>query len=188
MVVAAGVEPAISWMRTRRPRPLDDATTRIILSLFGSIVNSSSGSTGARRYPLSYVYSGVYYWLNGYGLVDGQNSRGYWWSITANSAGEAYFLYTYASFLDPQYSTGKTNGQSLRSTITRRYPLSYVFSGQYYWVPGSLLYQNTNAGWWSTTAGDASNAYNLGMGSSALHPQVSGSAKTGGFPLRCVSE
>ena len=27
MVVPAGVEPAISWMRTRRPRPLDDETT-----------------------------------------------------------------------------------------------------------------------------------------------------------------
>ena len=34
MVVAAGVEPAISWMRTRRPGPLDDATTPNILALF----------------------------------------------------------------------------------------------------------------------------------------------------------
>ena len=27
VVVPAGVEPAISWMRTRRPGPLDDETT-----------------------------------------------------------------------------------------------------------------------------------------------------------------
>lgn len=26
MVISAGVEPAIFWMRTRRPRPLDDET------------------------------------------------------------------------------------------------------------------------------------------------------------------
>ena len=26
MVIPAGVEPAIFWMRTRRPRPLDDGT------------------------------------------------------------------------------------------------------------------------------------------------------------------
>ena len=32
MVIPAGVEPAIFWMRTRRPRPLDDGTTSYILS------------------------------------------------------------------------------------------------------------------------------------------------------------
>ena len=28
LVIPAGVEPAIFWMRTRRPGPLDDGTTR----------------------------------------------------------------------------------------------------------------------------------------------------------------
>ncbi len=34
LVVPAGVEPAISWMRTRRPRPLDDETIGFIVTHF----------------------------------------------------------------------------------------------------------------------------------------------------------
>ena len=30
MVIPAGVEPAIFWMRTRRPGPLDDGTKMVI--------------------------------------------------------------------------------------------------------------------------------------------------------------
>ena len=32
MVTPAGVEPAIFWMRTRRPRPLDEGATGAILT------------------------------------------------------------------------------------------------------------------------------------------------------------
>ena len=32
MVIPAGVEPAIFWMRTRRPRPLDDGTNTTIIT------------------------------------------------------------------------------------------------------------------------------------------------------------
>lgn len=32
MVVAAGFEPAIAWMKTMCPRPLDDATTCVYYS------------------------------------------------------------------------------------------------------------------------------------------------------------
>ena len=32
MVIPAGVEPAIFWMRTRRPRPLDDGTSTTIIT------------------------------------------------------------------------------------------------------------------------------------------------------------
>ena len=35
LVISAGVEPAIFWMRTRRPRPLDDETDIIKLSFYG---------------------------------------------------------------------------------------------------------------------------------------------------------
>ena len=34
MVIPAGVEPAIFWMRTRRPRPLDDGTRKEITKTF----------------------------------------------------------------------------------------------------------------------------------------------------------
>ena len=42
LVIPAGVEPAIFWMRTRRPGPLDDGTNNIyILSFFLSFDKSS---------------------------------------------------------------------------------------------------------------------------------------------------
>ena len=34
LVIPAGVEPAIFWMRTRRPRPLDDGTDVFIISYY----------------------------------------------------------------------------------------------------------------------------------------------------------
>ena len=36
VVIPAGVEPAIFWMRTRRPRPLDDGTNSCYSSIFYS--------------------------------------------------------------------------------------------------------------------------------------------------------
>ena len=68
----------------------------------------------------------------------------------------------------------------------RRYPLSYVFSGYYYWGNGSLFYQGSYGGWWPTTASSDSNAYYLRMGSSGLDPQ-NNTIKAYGFALRCVS-
>ena len=34
LVTPAGVEPAIFWMRTRRPRPLDEGAITAILAYF----------------------------------------------------------------------------------------------------------------------------------------------------------
>ncbi|MBR5408541.1 hypothetical protein IK112_01165 [Candidatus Saccharibacteria bacterium] len=72
---------------------------------------------------------------------------------------------------------------SSHSTGARRYPLSYVFSGYYYWGNGNLYNQDSSGSWWSTAAYSGSNAYDLYMDSSALLPQGS-SNKAGGFALR----
>ena len=81
------------------------------------------------------------------------------------------------------YSLGNN---SSGSTGARRYPLSYVFSGRYYWGSGTLYYQDSGGYWWSTAAYSGSNAYYLGMDSSNLGPQ-SNANKAYGFALRCVS-
>ncbi len=130
-------------------------------------------STGARRYPLSYVYSGLYYWGNG-GLFH-QNSNGRWWSTTAYSDSGAYYLYMDSSGLHPQSNINKANGLALRcvsySTSTRRYPLSYVYSGVFYWSDSKLYNQNSYGVLWSTTTNNAGTAYGLAVGGGDLRPQ-----------------
>ena len=73
------------------------------------------------------------------------------------------------------------------STIARRYPLSFVFSGYYYWDNGQLYYQGASGNWWSTSATASDTARYLGMNATILNPQFNGS-KLGGFSLRCVSD
>ncbi|MBQ3469849.1 hypothetical protein IJH16_02665 [Candidatus Saccharibacteria bacterium] len=69
---------------------------------------------------------------------------------------------------------------------TRRYPLSYVFSGNYLWGDGDLYGQGSIGLWWSATASSASGAYDLYMTSSNLFPQDNSNIARGAT-LRCVS-
>ena len=164
----------------------------------------STGSTKARRYPLSYILSGSYSW--GSGQLDNHGVVGYWWSATAKSSANTYYLYvSNSSGLGPQgnYDNNIVNSLSLRCTIqifffqkifhstgstkARRYPLSYIFSGYYYWGGGNLNGQGTYGYWWSTSANSSTYAYNLYMDSSALGPQGYNS-KALGFPLRYATK
>ena len=85
---------------------LKETITKLLVLLSCSIF------TFSRRYPLSYVYSGYYYWGNG--NLNGQDSLGYWWSTAAYSASNAYSLTMYSSNLVPQYSNNKAGGFTLR--------------------------------------------------------------------------
>ncbi|MBQ3470076.1 hypothetical protein IJH16_03885 [Candidatus Saccharibacteria bacterium] len=69
---------------------------------------------------------------------------------------------------------------------TRRYPLSYVFSGNYWWSDGNLSSQNSEGRWRSATASGTNNAHYVYMGSSVFNPQ-SNAGKADGFSLRCAS-
>ena len=149
----------------------------------GMLSTASPTPPNARRYPLSYVLSGLYRWGNG-GLDD-QGSSGYWWSSAAGSDSSAYNLGMNSSDLNPQGNYSKVNGFTLRSTIARRYPLSYVLSGYYIWSDGYLNRQDSYGFWWATTANDTNNgAYSLDVGGSTLNPQNS-NGKVNGFTLRC---
>ena len=74
--------------------------------------NSSTGSTKARRYPLSYILSGRYDWISG-NLLD-QGTVGHWWSAAANSSTRAYNLIMNSLDLDSQDYANKAHGWSLR--------------------------------------------------------------------------
>ena len=85
---------------------LKETITKLLVSLSCSIF------TFSRRYPLSYVYSGYYYWGNG--NLNGQDSLGYWWSTAAYSDSRAYSLAMSSSHLDPQDNSSEALGFALR--------------------------------------------------------------------------
>ncbi|MBQ3309461.1 hypothetical protein IJG78_02160, partial [Candidatus Saccharibacteria bacterium] len=78
---------------------------------------------------------------------------------------------------------------SLSTVITkaRRYPLSYILSGRYYWGGNGgadlgLVGQNANGRFWFGSAYSDANAYHLVLDPQALY--VANYDKTMGFPLR----
>ena len=118
----------------------------------------------------------------------GLDYNGSWWSATGTNSDNAYSLVLNTGGIYTQDNFGKVNGRNLScvSIKARRYPLSYVFSGYYYWGNGNLTNPDSVGYWWSTAANSDSNAYHVLMHSSALNPQ-SNANKALGFTLRCVS-
>ncbi|MBQ3469748.1 hypothetical protein IJH16_02130 [Candidatus Saccharibacteria bacterium] len=77
---------------------------------------ASSYSTSARRYPLSYVWSGLYSWYADTGKLQYQSSDGLFWSLTpTTSAGRpaAYYLRLNVNLI-PQEIGVKEYGFALR--------------------------------------------------------------------------
>ncbi|MBQ3469931.1 hypothetical protein IJH16_03105 [Candidatus Saccharibacteria bacterium] len=68
---------------------------------------------------------------------------------------------------------------------TRRYPLSYVFAGQYSWAASKLGNQNEYGFSWSNTAVNQNDARRLYIngGSGLVDSDIT---KAGGFPLRFI--
>ena len=120
------------------------------------------------------------------GSLGGLGTYGYWWGATAYSSSNAYSISLSSSTVRAQDFISNLYGFTLRSTIARRYPLSYVFSGYYYWGDGNLYYQGFAGYWWSTAAYSDSNAYYLSTLSSFLNPHDNGT-KAFGFALRSIS-
>ena len=107
---------------------------------------SAYGSTSARSYPVSLVFSGVY-WGSGY--VANQNEGGYLYSnlgmVTKNSHSISLDITT--GTVNPVGQSQKLHYFALRcpygSTSARSYPMSLVYSGIYSWIGGGYLdYQN----------------------------------------------
>ena len=129
--------------------------------------------------------SGDYYWYgDSGGWLGYQNEFIFAWTSTTTDSTKAINLGVHNNNLNPVSEYSKNVGMALRSTTARRYPLSYVLSGYYYWGDGTLYFQGSYGRWWSTTASSGSYAYALLMGSSDLYPQNKNGNVAGGFPLR----
>ncbi|MBQ3469678.1 hypothetical protein IJH16_01765 [Candidatus Saccharibacteria bacterium] len=84
----------------------------LITNSSSPVLSAPSYFTGARRYPLSYVFSGFYGWGNG--DLSRQDSDGNWWSITAVDNTSAYALRIPTQTIMPRDSNGKHAGFPLR--------------------------------------------------------------------------
>ncbi|MBQ3469879.1 hypothetical protein IJH16_02825 [Candidatus Saccharibacteria bacterium] len=68
-------------------------------------------------------------------------------------------------------------------SFSRRYPLSYVYSGSFEWTDGTLYVQGLGSYWWSSTSSSSIAAYFLIHGSNDLNPAIARN-KALGFTLR----
>ena len=77
-----------------------------------NITDSSTGSTKLRQSPLAFVYTG--YYGNASGSLYPEGSGGSYWSRTALSGTDAYYLYFYSSGVKPQNYYARGLGLALR--------------------------------------------------------------------------
>ena len=71
------------------------------------------GSTSARSYPVSLVFSGAYYWSRG-GATVHQNKEAYWWTDSSANQTLARIMSIDQSSLYPQNGYYKEYGYPLR--------------------------------------------------------------------------
>ncbi len=82
----------------------------------GSSQSSTAGTTMSKRFrtfPNNFLYSGGF---SGSSAYD-RGSYGYYWSRSANSYGNSYYLYLYSTYLNPSYNLNKLSGFSVRCLI-----------------------------------------------------------------------
>ena len=155
--------------------------------------DNESGSRNARSYPLSYVYSGNYYWE--IGRLYNQTLYGFYWPSTIYNSSLSYALGMYGSRLFKADTGNKRVGFALRcvaryyfsigSLGARSYPLSYVYSGYYYWDTGRLYFQTVGGYYWSSSIVSSTDSYALNMNSTRLVKARSDNKRIG-FALRCI--
>ena len=77
----------------------------------GQTQSTAADSLRWRKYPVNFVYSGYVY----SGSVGNRGSSGYYWSSTANSSGDAYYLDFGSSYVTPGTSSNnKYIGRTIR--------------------------------------------------------------------------
>ena len=80
-----------------------------------SINNDRAGATKVVSYPLSYIWSGAYYW--GDGVLKYQNATGLYWSRTVYSGASAFKMHAWSSGFDYAAMPAKNAGGTLRCAL-----------------------------------------------------------------------
>ncbi|MBR3204239.1 hypothetical protein IKF81_00970, partial [Candidatus Saccharibacteria bacterium] len=74
--------------------------------------NDSTSSLNAQKTPLSLVYSGYYFWVDG--NLNNRGSGGYFWSSTPYFTAGTHNLGFNSTHLVPQGSNNKLDGLTIR--------------------------------------------------------------------------
>ena len=83
-----------------------------LLTTAYSIANSSAGSQKMRSVPLSIIFSGSFYWVNG-GLY-GRGTDGSYWSSTPYASTNSRRLVFNSTYVNPQGGYNKSYGFTVR--------------------------------------------------------------------------
>ena len=96
-----------TWLRIRRL-----STLRITITAGAVLPFAVWYGRGERQSPLAFVYTG--YYGNASGSLYPEGSGGSYWSRTALSGTDAYYLYFYSSGVKPQNYYARGLGLALR--------------------------------------------------------------------------
>ena len=109
------------------------------------------------------------------------------WQLPYDGTGGDYYDKSKSwIFLFTTYNISFNTGTAIDINKIKMYPLSYIYSGYYYWGLGRLYYQGSVGYYWSQTIVGSASAYGLDTWSGAIRPSDIAS-RSFGFPLRCVS-
>ena len=84
----------------------------LVTTTYGLQDNNVTDSTKILQAPLNFVRGGIYHWM--IAEVADKGAGGFWWSTTAASATNAYYLYTNNSRIIPQKADDRGHGFTIR--------------------------------------------------------------------------
>ena len=126
-----------------------------------------------------------------------QTLYGRYWSSSIVSSTHSYRLDMYSTRLVKADSNNKRLGFPLRCVMAlrfflstgslgaRSYPLSYVYSGYYFWLTG-MLYDQTGGGrYWPSSISNSNYSFDLHIENTRLVKSGGGNKRIG-FSLRCA--
>ena len=121
------------------------------------------------------------------GALTAQGSQGRAWSSGENAAAQAYRLYFVSSEIQPQGSSNKSNGFSVRCIELKEKfrTATCVYAGRSQ-ATGTLQLQGSQDFVWSSDEVSATNARDLYFTTAEVNPQPSGANKNHGLSVRCI--
>lgn len=103
------------------------------------------------------------------------------WELPRNADDKSWYKLLFTTY-------GLSDNSSDSNNYVRQTPLSFAYTGYYYWVSGAPEGLGTYGLWWSATAVSRTNGRDLDMNTTPrLIPQNS-NVKAYGFAVRCVAK